>query len=197
MQNKTEILLEIYEDISLTEEEFKIVASKFEQITFNKGATPIREGDIVYYQYYVHDGCLRSYLIDNFGKEHTLQFAVNGWWISDYTAFFSTTKAIMSIECIRKSIVLRVYRKRMEQLYEEVPKIATFNRIKLENTYANLQKRVLNNSSQTAKDRYISFIKTYPNIEQIVKNYHVASYLGIAAESLSRIRKEIADQQLN
>lgn len=196
MKNKTEILLEVYKDISLTGEEFKIVASKFEQITLNKGATLISEGDIVYYQYYVYDGCLRSYLLDNFGKEHTLQFAVNDWWISDYTAFFSTTKAIMSIESIRKSTVLRVSRKSMEQLYKEVPTIATFNRIKLENAYSNLQKRVLKNLSLTAKDRYISFINTYPNIEQFVKNYHIASYLGIATESLSRLRKEIANQQL-
>ena len=97
----------------------------------------------------------------------------------------------MSIECIQKSTVLKVSRKSMEQLYKEVPTIATFNRIKLEKAYANLQKRVLKNLSQTAKDRYISFIKTYPNIEQIVKNYHIASYLGIATESLSRIRKEL------
>ena len=191
MKNKNSILSDIYKDISLSKEEFKIVASKFEQITLNKGATLVSEGNIVYYQYYVYDGCLRSYLIDNFGKEHTLQFAVNDWWISDYTAFFSTTNAIMNIESIRKSTVLRVSRRSMEQLYEEIPKIAAFNRIKLEKAYANLQKRVLKNLSQTAKDRYISFINTYPNIEQIVKNYHIASYLGIATESLSRIRKEL------
>jgi len=190
-KNKNKILSDIYKDISLTKEEFNFVVTKFEQITLNKGETLFREGDIVYYQYYVYDGCLRSYLIDNFGKEHTLQFAVKDWWISDYTAFFSTTKAIMSIECIQKSTVLKVSRKSMEQLYKEVPTIATFNRIKLEKAYANLQKRVLKNLSQTAKDRYISFIKTYPNIEQIVKNYHIASYLGIATESLSRIRKEL------
>lgn len=197
MINKSELLLGIYKDISLTEEEFKNVASKFELITLDKGERLIKVGDTVYHQYYVYDGCLRSYLLDNVGKEHTLQFAVKDWWISDYIAYFSSSSAIMSIECIQKSTVLKVSRKSMEQLYLQIPKIATFNRAKLEKAYVYLQMRVLKKLSTTAKERYISFINTYPNIEQIVKNYHIASYLGIATESLSRIRKEIADQKLN
>ncbi len=197
MKNKSELLLGIYKDISLTDEEFKNVASKFELITLDKGERLIKVGDTVYHQYYVYDGCLRSYLLDNVGKEHTLQFAVKDWWISDYIAYFSSSSAIMSIECIQKSTVLKVSRKSMEQLYLQIPKIATFNRAKLEKAYAYLQMRVLKKLSTTAKERYISFINTYPNIEQIVKNYHIASYLGIATESLSRIRKEIADQKLN
>ena len=197
MKNKSELLLGIYKDISLTEEEFKNVASKFELITLDKGERLIKVGDTVYHQYYVYDGCLRSYLLDNVGKEHTLQFAVKDWWISDYIAYFSSSSAIMSIECIQKSTVLKVSRKSMEQLYLQIPKIATYNRAKLEKAYVYLQMRVLKKLSTTAKERYISFINTYPNIEQIVKNYHIASYLGIATESLSRIRKEIADQKLN
>lgn len=197
MKNKSELLLGIYKDISLTEEEFKNVASKFELITLDKGERLIKVRDTVYHQYYVYDGCLRSYLLDNVGKEHTLQFAVKDWWISDYIAYFSSSSAIMSIECIQKSTVLKVSRKSMEQLYLQIPKIATFNRAKLEKAYVYLQMRVLKKLSTTAKERYISFINTYPNIEQIVKNYHIASYLGIATESLSRIRKEIADQKLN
>ncbi len=86
MKNKSELLLGIYKDISLTEEEFKNVASKFELITLDKGERLIKVGDTVYHQYYVYDGCLRSYLLDNVGKEHTLQFAVKDWWISDYIA---------------------------------------------------------------------------------------------------------------
>lgn len=195
MKKKRSILADIYKDLSLTQEQLNIVSTKFEIVVHDKGDVLIREGEIVKYQYYIFDGCLRSYLIDHVGREHTLQFAIKDWWISDYTAFFSESEAKMSIECIRKSTILRVSRRSMKQLYLEVPKIASFNREKLEKAYAELQKRVLNNFSQTARERYISFINDYPNIEQVVKNYHIASYLGIAAESLSRIRKEIARGQ--
>jgi CRP-like cAMP-binding protein len=62
----------------------------------------------------------------------------------------------------------------------------------MERAFASFQKRILANLAQSAKERYVSFINTYPNIEQTVKNYHIASYLGITTETLSRIRKEIS-----
>ena len=79
----------------------------------------------------------------------------------------------------------------MEQLYLDIRTFETFFRKKLEKRMEAFHKRTLGNLALTAKERYLSFIKTYPNIEQQVKNYHIASYLGITTESLSRIRKEI------
>jgi CRP-like cAMP-binding protein len=63
----------------------------------------------------------------------------------------------------------------------------------MERAFASFQNRILASLAQSAKERYISFVSTYPNIEQIIKNYHIASYLGITTESLSRIRKEMSD----
>jgi hypothetical protein len=64
----------------------------------------------------------------------------------------------------------------------------------LESAFANFQKRILENLTLSAKERYTNFVNSYPNIEQNVKNYHIASFLGITTESLSRIRKEIASK---
>lgn len=192
MRDKYSIILDVYKDLSLSTEELDYVVSQFEELSVNKGDILFRNGDIVYYQYYIIEGCLRSYLIDEFGKEHTLQFAIKDWWISDYTAFFSTTKAITNLECIQNSTILRISRKNMLLLYRSVPKILTFNRIKLEKAHSNLLKRLLKKSSKTAKERYVSFVNTYPNIEQNIRNYHIASYLGITTETLSRIRNEIS-----
>lgn len=80
----------------------------------------------------------------------------------------------------------------MEKLYLEVPLIDTFFRIKMERFFASFQKRILSDLAMSAKDKYMKFLQTYPQIEQVIKNYHLASYLGITTESLSRIRKEIA-----
>lgn len=186
------ILSEMFSNTSFTTEESRLIASKFEQVKLKKGDVLLLANYVVYNQYYVCDGCLRTYFTDNAGKEHTLQFAVKDWWISDYTAFFVTTKALMTIECIQDAIVYKVSRESMEQLYAEIPKVETFFRRKMENAFAAFQKRILSSLAQTAKERYNSFVKAYPNIEQSVKNYHIASYLGITTESLSRIRKEIA-----
>jgi CRP-like cAMP-binding protein len=186
------ILSEIFKDISFTNEERNLIGAKFEQLNLKKGDILLRVNDIVYNQYYVFDGSLRTYFVDDSAKEHTLQFAIKDWWISDFTAFFATTKAIMTIECIQDATIYKISRKNIEFLYDKIPKVETFFRKKMEKSFAAFQKRILSNLSQSAKERYTSFIKTYPNIEQSVKNYHIASYLGISPESLSRVRKEIA-----
>ena len=98
----------------------------------------------------------------------------------------------MNIEVIQDAILYRISRDEKEFLYEQIPKVETFFRKKLERAFAAFQKRILSGLSLTAKERYIRFISTYPNIEKSVKNYHIASYLGITTESLSRIRKELA-----
>ena len=110
----------------------------------------------------------------------------------DSVAFFGGAKAIMNIEVISDAVVYEISKKNIDFLYEQSPKIETFFRKKLERAFASFQNRMLGNLSQPAKERYINFINTYPNIEKSIKNYHIASYLGITTESLSRIRKELS-----
>jgi CRP-like cAMP-binding protein len=191
MNLENSILSEIFKDVSFSKEEISLIESKLENVSFKKGETLLKADQIVTNQYYVKTGCLRTYFIDKSGKEHTIQFAIKDWWISDYTAFFSSTKAIMTIECLQDTDLYKISRKNMEDLYCEIPKLETFFRKKMEKAFASFQKRIVASLSESAKERYISFVRTYPNIEQLIKNYHIASYLGITTESLSRIRKEI------
>jgi CRP-like cAMP-binding protein len=194
MKIENSIILEIFKTISFSQKEIILVESKFEKLTLIKGGTLLNAGTKVNYQYFICSGCLRTYFIDNSGKEHTIQFAIKDWWISDYTAFFTTSTAIMTIDCIQDAIIYKVSKEDMESLYIEIPQLETFFRKKMEGAFSSFQKRILGSLSQSAKERYTSFIRTYPNIEQSVKNYHIASYLGVTTETLSRIRKEIAQK---
>lgn len=193
MNIENSIILEIFKGISFSKKEMNLIESKLKKLKFKKGTTILKADDKVNNQYYVYNGCLRTYFIDKSGKEHTLQFAINDWWISDYTAFFTASKAIMYIETIQDATLYEISKKSMEELFIEIPQLETFFRKKMERAFASFQKRILASLAQSAKERYVSFISTYPNIEQAVKNYHIASYLGITTESLSRIRKEISD----
>ena len=186
------IISEIFKGIAFSEKERHLIESNLEKLNLKKGTSILKADDRVHYQYYVYDGCLRTYFIDQSGKEHTLQFAINDWWISDYTAFFTASKAIMHIETIQQATLYRISKKNMEDLFIEIPQLETFFRKKMERAFASFQKRILASLAQSAKERYVSFTSTYPKIEQTVKNYHIASYLGITTESLSRIRKEIS-----
>ena len=192
MKIENSFILEIFKTISFSKKELNMVESKFQKLTLKKGITLLNTGKRVNHQYFICSGCLRTFFIDKSGKEHTIQFAIKDWWISDYTAFFTTSVAIMTIDCIEDAIIYQVSKKDMESLYIEIPQLETFFRKKMEGAFSSFQKRIIGSLSQSAKERYTSFIRTYPNIEQSVKNYHIASYLGITTESLSRIRKEIA-----
>jgi CRP-like cAMP-binding protein len=188
------ITFQIFKDLSLSKKERIRIENKFEQLNLKKGELLLKANDIVNHQYYVGDGCLRTFFMDEQAKEHTLQFAIKDWWISDYTSYFTNTNSILSIECIQHATIYKISKENIESLYLEIPKLETFFRKKLEGAFASFQKRILSSLSQSAKERYASFTQTYPNIEQQVKNYHIASYLGITTESLSRIRKEIAQK---
>lgn len=186
------IIKKIFKEVNLTDADAETVSAKFKEIRVPKGRIILSAGQFVPHQYHVHSGCLRTYFLDSSGKEHTIQFAVNDWWISDYTAFFSGGKSMFYIDCIHDAIIYQISKESMEELYLKVPLIETFFRIKMERFFSTYQKRILSDLAMSAKDKYLRFLQTYPQIEQTIKNYHLASYLGITTESLSRIRKELS-----
>lgn len=193
MQDFRSIVEEIFtKELSFTEEEITFIGQKCKPVRFKKNTVILNTGEQVKHHYFVSEGCLRTYLTDKNGKEHTIQFAIKNWWISDYIAYFMQSEAILNIECIEDAVLYKISRIDMESFYTQVPKTESYIRKKLERAFVHFQKRILANLSLSAKERYINFKNDYPNIEQHVKNYHIASYLGITTESLSRIRKEIA-----
>lgn len=183
---------EIFKGFDINPSELASIVASFKKISYKKGDIILDTGSTVKYQYYVISGCLRTFFVDKKDKEHTLQFAIKDWWVSDYTAYFNSGEAIMTIECLQDATIYRISRLQMEALYRDIPKLETFFRKKMEGGFATLQRRVLSGLADSAEDRYLSFLKDYPEIERNIKNYHVASYLGITTESLSRIRKELA-----
>lgn len=182
----------IFKDLHLSEVLSQEIDKKLIRLSVQKGDILLSPDDSVHYQYFVADGCLRSYTLGNEAKEHTVQFAIADWWISDYTAFYKQGRAILYIECLRDASLFRLSREDMLSLFKKSQPLETFFRQKTESYISSFQKRIIGDLAKTAKERYTDFVNAYPNIEKLVKNYHIASYLGITSESLSRIRKEIA-----
>ena len=84
----------------------------------------IKKGDLLISQnqsfvnktYFVLNGCLRSFYVDQNSKEHTLQFSIKGWWISDYIAFYGGQEAVMSIQALTDSVVIEATKKNIHIL---------------------------------------------------------------------------------
>jgi len=180
----------INQQINLNTPDFNTLLRYFKVVHFKKGDRVILPRQTIKHQYFVLKGCLRTFLLDANGKEHTIQFAVENWWVSDYIAYYKNTDAVLTVECIEDCELLKVSQDDIKLLFDKVPTVERFFRLQLENAFVAFQTRILSNLRETAEKRYLMFIRAYPDIEQRVKNYQIASFLGITPESLSRLRKQ-------
>ena len=139
---------------------------------------------------FVVSGCLRSFYSTKNGKEHTIQFAIKNWWISDYITLYTDNKSVVSIESLTHSKILILDNDKVEEFYQIFPQFETIQRKNFEKRISSLQKRILNLLTLTAAEKYNQFIQDYSSFEKLIPNYQIASYLGITPQSLSRIRKE-------
>lgn len=178
--------------VQLSEEEFAYFTSLLKQKRLRKKQFLLEEGEPCTHECFVNSGCLRMYKLNEKGQEHLIQFAVADWWIGDQYSFLTGDPSGFFIDALEASDVLLIEKQKLEQLYEQVPRFERFFRIAFQNSYVALQRRILAGLSQTAEEKYLDFIKRYPDLEQKIPQYQVASYLGITPESLSRIRKQLA-----
>ena len=177
--------------ISLTAEEQLLLASKVRTRKFLKGQFVVQNGDICQYENFVLSGSLKTFYIDNEGQEHIVMFAVENWWTADLGSFISQTPADFNVQCLENSVLAQIRFEDLQQLYTDIPKLERFFRIIIEKAFVSSQKRVINNFSLPAKERYLKFREQYPQIEQRVPQYMIASYLGITKEFLSKIRNQL------
>ncbi len=181
--------------VPLTDEEFNICTEFFTRRTIRKHQFLLNEGEVCRYLGYVNSGCMREYTIDNKGAEHIIQFAIEDWWVSDLNSFLSGLPATYNIEALHDSELLLLEKSSREQLLNACPKMERFFRILLESNYIATHQRVVASLSDSAEERYLKFIKTYPELYEKIPQHYIASYLGITPQSLSRIRKELTPKK--
>lgn len=152
----------------------------------------LQEGDVCKAIAFVEKGALRSYTVDDTGTEHIMQFAVEGWVISDLYSFLTGEPATYNIDAIEDAELILISKSAHEELLKTSVKYQTFNRELITGAYIGLQKRLNSIISFTLEERYEGFMAKYPHIAQRVPQHMIASYLGLTPETLSRVRRRIA-----
>ncbi|AXY75709.1 Crp/Fnr family transcriptional regulator [Paraflavitalea soli] len=186
------ILKNIARFIQLTPEETDRFTSVLKPRTLRKRQYLVQAGDVFRYECFVNKGSLRTYHVDNNGQEHIVMFAFEDWWTGDMYSFLSGQPALYNVEALEDVELLLIEKSQLEQLYIDIPKFDRFFRVLLQNAYISMQRRISDNMSLTAEERYLDFINRYPHFEQRLSQKQIASYLGITPESLSRIRRQMA-----
>ena len=177
--------------LTLTDEEKQAVRKSFFDKRVKRRQLILQEGDVCRLNTFVVEGCFRMYVLDDNGKEHNLQFAIENWWIGDIASFHSEEPSRLNIEAIEDSIILQIKKDDQLRLFVDYPKFNRIYRVFTENALVSYQRRVLQNISSTAEERYVDFMNRYPDFFNRISNVQIASFLGITPEFLSTIRKKL------
>lgn len=190
MDDYTEIKEYVARHIQLSEAEEEFFVSLLRITKVRKKQFIVQPEFICKYRSYILKGAMRAYLVDNKGQEHTVAFAIEDWWISDYNSYINQEPATLFVVALEDSILVQIDHGAEQLLMERVPKFERFFRIITQRSFAFLQKRLLSNLSKSAEERYEEFIQKYPAIANRVPQYTLASYLGFSTEFLSKIRNK-------
>lgn len=178
--------------VPLTEQEQAQIKSYLTPKKLRKKQYLLQEGDVAKTVAFVEKGVLRSYSLDENGDEYIVQFALEGWFISDLYSFLTGEPATYNIDAIEDAELVLINKSANDELLRTMPKFETFNRLLITNAYLALQRRLTSIISQPTEERYKAFQALYPHIVQRVPQHMIASYMGLTPESLSRIRKRIS-----
>jgi CRP-like cAMP-binding protein len=173
--------------VSLTEEQLEYVFSHFSLITLKKGQMLLSEGTPADQEYFVLDGCLKAFYVNDSMKMFILQFAMPNWWVSDYNALYSHQKATINIDCITNATVLAISNENREKICSEIHEVEHFFRWRTNKGYVAVQKRLLSFMNNDVKFRYEELLSMYPQLYNLVPKNLIAAYLGVSRETLSRL----------
>jgi CRP-like cAMP-binding protein len=179
----------------LNDREIDELSTLFAERKIKRRGFILHQGDVCKHVTFVVSGCVKMYAIDQAGKEHNLDFAMENDWISDLSSFYAEKPGGVFIEAIEPSVILQIARADLIYLYTHYPRLNSTFRIIIERKYIDLQNRVLQNISASAEERYVDFVTRSPALAARLPNTQIASYLGITPEFLSKIRSELAHKR--
>ncbi|TNE78005.1 MAG: Crp/Fnr family transcriptional regulator [Bacteroidetes bacterium] len=187
-------LIQYFEQyVSLTEEEKSHINSSYKRVKLKKKDFLFKQGERCTTEAFVLKGTLRSFYVDSRGNEHVLNFALPGWWVGDLSSFYHGTDSFITVQALEDTDLLVIDPDVKEDLFNQIPSLERVFRIIVQKHLSSLQTRFLSTISETADQRYNNLLNKIPNIEQLVPQHQIASYLGILPESLSRMKKQLLE----
>ena len=177
------------------EEEEEVIKQYLTPKKLRKKQYLLQEGDVCKHIAFVEKGALKAYVVDDAGAESIIQFALEGWVISDLYSFLTGEPATYNIDALENAELVLISKSAHEELLKKLPKYETYIRLQITGAYIALQKRLTSIISLPLEERYKNFLAVYPNIAQRVPQHMIASYMGLTPETLSRVRSRMASRK--
>jgi len=187
-------LKQIFSDTEFSKEKSDLVISNFKRVVLKKNEFFQEEGRVAQHYYFIQSGFARSYAVDAHGNDITTNFYEASDILIDWYSFIQKTPALEYIQALTDCEGWEIEFNNFQQLFSTVGPFRDSCRGRLASGYFQLKKQSISMITHTAKERYLQLLIDRPQIVQNVSLKHIATYLGITDTSLSRIRKEIAEQ---
>ena len=184
------LIAHIQKFISIPEKAKQLILENFSLLEVRKKENLLVNGQVCRYNYFVERGCLRLFFVNDKGVEQTTQFAIENWWLSDYSSFLSQKPSTFCIQVVENSQVMAIDYLTQEKLLSQVPQLEKYFRLVYQKAYAAYQWRIKYIYDYSKEELYQHFSKSYPEFVQRVPQYLLASFLGFTPEYLSEIRKK-------
>lgn len=190
LQPGTKTILKSYADryVRLSEEEFEALWSSLTHRQIAKKECLLEPGQICKSQYFILEGCFRTYYIDQKGNEQIMHFAIEHWWMTDYDSLNNQQSSEMYIQALEPSVVLEIDLETLNRLFDLYPKVDRLFRIIAEKTFIAAQRRLQHMLSLRREEMLDTFQAGSFSFSDRVPQYMIASYLGFTPEFLSMIR---------
>lgn len=177
--------------ISLTDDELNNLTSSLTVKKLEKNQHFLIEGNICDSIAFINYGTMIYYKASEKGDEITIDFALEGDWLTDNFSRLKKSPSLINIKAIETTELLILKNDQLNELYDSFPKLEKLGRILTEQAFIRITQLSIDLQVLSAKERYIKLLQQYPEAFQKIPLYHIANYLGIAPKSLSRIRNEI------
>lgn len=192
--NSTDLKTFLTSNLDIDESDISSILEACTVKEVKKNQFLLRENEYCKHTFFVEKGLLRQFSIDGKGKEHILSFAPESWLVTDRESAYFNQPSKYFIEALEDSEVAIIDEVFIQDLSKKIPRFTDFNNQLLHNHIRHLKNRINLLLSATAEERYLEFVAMYPDILLRVPQTMVASYLGITPESLSRVRRELAQK---
>jgi len=183
--------------INITASEWELYKSKMHIVHYPKGQIIHYAGDVCNKISFIASGLVRSYIIDEDGKDYTWNIMfndknakTNNLFVVDYYSFITRNKSIVNIEVIEDCVLLAIEYNDVKNLHTILQKEEKFSRIMSEIAYANLYEKIIDRQMKTSEERFDTFMHTTPYLLDKVPQYHIATYLGMTPQYFSQLKKE-------
>lgn len=190
MNDYSTILKNIRRYVDLTAEEEKEFTSIITTSRIKKKQFIIQPGFVCHSRTYIVEGAFRVFYLDNDGKEHTVSIGVEDWFVTDFYSYINQSPAMNFAEALEDSTIFQMKYEDVETLCKRIHGLSEYFRLTTEKAFAFSRRRAISHISKSAEERYDEYLANYPHIVQRVPQYVLASYLGMSAEFLSKIRKQ-------